>query len=184
MKQAILLSFLLLSNVGRMYSLLSVSSRSSKAIIIRQITSRNIKLSSSMDDDPYGDMLNMNREVESKIAEDLVNLWSIETMGEDRKSRMSAEKKVKPWFWDAFMEEEFGDMDTELTEDLSWMAEARSITEQKRGMAIWSKKSEKELQRELKKSLAAKSLNIPDSVYMVISAVYLEKVGILSLLIN
>ena len=177
MKQAMFLSFLLTTSLGRVFSLLSLSSKA----LNRQIT-RNIKLSSSFDDDvdPYGDMLNMNREVESKIVEDLVNLWSIEKKREEKLvfSRMSAEKKVKPWFWDAFMEEEFGDMDTELTEDLNWMAEARSITEQKRGMAIWSKKSEKELQRELKKSLAAKSLNIPDSVYMVIGAVYLEKVGI------
>ena len=43
------------------------------------------------------------------------------------------------------------------------------------GFAIWSKKSEKELQRELKKALEKKALNVPDSVAMIIRAVYLEK---------
>ena len=169
-------SFLLTTSLGRVYALLSISSKT-----LNRHISRISRLSSHLDDvdDPYGDMLNLNRGVESKVAEDLVNLWSIEKKGDEKLvfSRMTAEKKVKPWFWDDFMEEEFGDMDAELTEDQSWMSEVRSITEQKRGMAIWSKKSEKELQRELKKSLAAKSVNIPDSVYMVISAVYLEKVG-------
>lgn len=43
------------------------------------------------------------------------------------------------------------------------------------GFAIWSKKSDKELQRELKKALEKKALNVPDSVAMIIRAVYLEK---------
>lgn len=43
------------------------------------------------------------------------------------------------------------------------------------GFAIWSKKSDKELQRELKKALEKKALNVPDSVAMIIKAVYLEK---------
>ena len=180
MKHAIFL-FLATTSLGGVNALLSITSKT----VNRHI--RTSRLSSTFDDidDPYGDMLNMNKPVESKVAEDLVNLWSIDKKEETDKlafSRMSTtEKRVKPWFWDDFMEEEFGDMDAELTEDLSWMSEVRSITEQKRGMAIWSKKSEKELQREMKRSLAAKSLNVPDSVYMVMSAVYLEKVCIFDL---
>ena len=43
------------------------------------------------------------------------------------------------------------------------------------GFAIWSKKSDKELQRELKKALEKKALNVPEPVAMIIRAVYLEK---------
>ena len=48
-------------------------------------------------------------------------------------------------------------------------------SETQTGFAIWSKKSDKELQRELKKALEKKALNVPDSVAMIIRAVYLEK---------
>ena len=144
------------------------------------------KLYSSQEIDPYGDLLNVNKVIEPDTTQqELINLWSIDAQKEEgmplAATRMNPNRPKKPWFWDDFMEEEFGDMDAELTEDLSWMSEVRSITEQKRGMAIWSKKSEKELQREMKRSLAAKSLNVPDSVYMVMSAVYLEKVCIFDL---
>lgn len=43
------------------------------------------------------------------------------------------------------------------------------------GFAIWSKKSDKELQRELKKALEKKALNIPEQVAMIVRAVYIEK---------
>ena len=36
------------------------------------------------------------------------------------------------------------------------------------GFSIWTKKSDKEIQRELKKSLSAKALNVPEKTAMII----------------
>ena len=48
-----------------------------------------------------------------------------------------AEKK--PWIhWDAFMDEQFWDMDDEIIDDDDdkWVLEARDAVEQKRGMSL------------------------------------------------
>ena len=143
----------------------------------------------------------------------MINVWSIDSSidaGSLAKTRMTPKTAQQQWeHWDEFMEQEFGNMDAEITEDQKWMIDMRDMVEQKRGIysiillifipnmivsyepllilwnltlrflslgfAIWSKKSEKELQRELKKALEKKALNVPDSVAMIIRAVYLEK---------
>ena len=139
------------------------------------------KLYSSQEIDPYGDLLNVNKVIEPDTTQqELINLWSIDAQKEEgmplAATRMNPNRPKKPWFWDDFMEVEFGDMDAPLPEDKFWMFEARDVVEQKRGFAIWSKKSEKELQREMRKSLATKSLHVPENVAMIIRAVHLEKV--------
>jgi hypothetical protein len=128
-------------------------------------------------DDPYGDLLNMNRAVET---EQLMTTWSIDPQKEAGlplvQTRMNPNRPKKQWeHWDAFMEREFGDMDAELGEDQKWMQEARDVVELKRGFAIWSKRSDKDLQREMRKSLEKKSVKVPENVAMIIRAVFLEK---------
>jgi hypothetical protein len=84
--------------------------------------------------------------------------------------------KKKPWVhWDDFMEAEFGDMDRELDDDESWMYEIRDAVEMKRGMAIWSKRTPKEITAELKKVTANKGMNIPPNFFRIIVNVFLEK---------
>ena len=84
--------------------------------------------------------------------------------------------KAKRWeHWDDFMEQEFGDMDAELSEKDGWIKEMREIVEQKRGMAIWSKKTDQEIQNEIKRTAAARSLYIPPAAAKVIYAVFIEK---------
>ncbi len=56
-----------------------------------------------------------------------------------------------------------------------WMQELRDVVEQKVGYAIWSKRSEKEIQKEIKKQLLAKGMNIPEIVQKVIRAVFIER---------
>ena len=131
-------------------------------------------------DDPYGDLLNVNRPVETEAVQQMINTWSIDAQKEAGlplvRTKINSDRPKKPWeHWDPFMEREFGDMDAELTEDQKWMYEARDVVELKRGFAIWSKRSDKDLQRELRKTLATKSLNVPENVAMIIRAVYLEK---------
>ena len=138
----------------------------------------NIYSSSAEIDDPYADLLNVNKVI---VQKELTNLWSIDAQQEEgvplASTRMNPNRPKKQWeHWDDFMEQEFGDMDAPLPEHHYWMFEVRDTVEQKRGMAIWSKKSEKELQREMKKSLAAKGLYVPENVAMIIRAVHLEKV--------
>jgi hypothetical protein len=43
------------------------------------------------------------------------------------------------------------------------------------GYAIWSKRSDKEIQREVKKNVATKSLQMPEAIVTVIKAVFLER---------
>ena len=142
-------------------------------------TSRSsTNLYSSQEIDPYDDLLNVNKVIEQK---ELINLWSIDAQNEVglplASTRMNPNRPKKQWeHWDDFMEQEVGDMDAPLPDHHFWMFEARDVVEQKRGFAIWSKKSEKELQREMRKSLATKSMHVPENVAMIIRAVHLEKV--------
>jgi len=92
-------------------------------------------------------------------------------------SRMSKLPKKPPQWehWDQFMESEFGDMDRELRGDEKWILELRDAVELKRGMAIWSKRSDEEVKREMKKLLAEKALKVPESIATVVRCVYLER---------
>jgi hypothetical protein len=44
------------------------------------------------------------------------------------------------------------------------------------GFAIWSKRTDQEIKKEVKKSMASKGMNIPHNVANVINAVYVEKI--------
>lgn len=156
-----------------------------------------------IDIDPYDGLLDLDKPVKADTKESLFPLVSIstpetteETQPRSRKS--SLVKSKKHWeHWDEWMEQEFGDVDAELKEEDKWVLELRDILEQKRGMsfflhllnanlivhvhtfytgyAIWSKKSDQEIQREVKKNLASKSLQLPEAIVSVIRAVYIEK---------
>lgn len=136
---------------------------------------------SSNDLDPYADILNFEAPVneDNKLA--LLSQWSIDKERfEDSESKESkAPAKPPQWeHWDAFMDEQFGDMDREISmnhED-RWILELRDAVELKRGMAIWSKRSDEEVKREMKKYLAAKALKVPDYVANIVRCVYLEKI--------
>jgi hypothetical protein len=82
-------------------------------------------------------------------------------------------KKERPAFWNADYEKELGDLDGDAKK--KWVQEARDVLEQKRGIAIWSKKSDQEIQRQAKKLQDSKTVYIPDLVSLVVNAVFLDK---------
>jgi hypothetical protein len=77
--------------------------------------------------------------------------------------------------WDAFMESELGDLDAEPNDNDKWILEMRDIVEQKRGYAIWSKRSDQEIKRATQKGVADKAISMPPSVTLVITSVYIER---------
>ena len=103
--------------------------------------------SAVVSEDPYGDMLNLEREAPADAKDTLYAAVSITSEGGE--SVFAANATVVPpskastsllrvgqkkWeHWDAWMEREFGDMDAELEEKDKWMLELRDIVEQKRG---------------------------------------------------
>lgn len=150
---------------------------------VRIETSKTVLYGTNYEDiefDPYSDLLNMEKIIEPELNNILV---SEVTLDKPKNSPLIAikngkekSKRVKPWVhWDEFMESEFGDMDAELKESDMWMLELRDSVELKRGMAIWSKRSDEEIQREMKKHLASKSLKIPEVVSSFIRCVHLER---------
>ena len=90
------------------------------------------------DDDPYGDLLNLRKPVEVDEAQEMLNVLSIDSKIDSSslaKTRMTPKTAQEQWeHWDAFMEQEFGNMDAEITEDQKWMIDMRDMVEQKRGM--------------------------------------------------
>jgi hypothetical protein len=91
------------------------------------------------EDDPYGDLLNLKRPMEVEESQEMLNVWSIDSSidsGSLAKTRMTPKTAQEQWeHWDAFMEQEFGNMDAEITEDQKWMIDMRDMVEQKRGMS-------------------------------------------------
>lgn len=77
--------------------------------------------------------------------------------------------------WDAFMESELGDLDAEPTDNDKWVLEMRDIVEQKRGYAIWSKRSDQEIKKATQKGIADKAMFMPPSVTLIITSVYIER---------
>lgn len=135
------------------------------------------------DDDPYADILDMDAPIADEQNSALKTQWSIESgasgssKSEMKKSRMQLNKPQ--WeHWDAFMDEQFGDMDREIsvTDEDKWVLELRDAVELKRGIAIWSKRSDEEVKREMKKYLAAKATKVPDYVANIVRCVFLEKI--------
>ena len=145
--------------------------------------------SSSSDDDlfadPYADMLDFKRAIAPDIVSPVLELSSIAMASDDGaapltwpgRSPRGSRLRREPW-WDAFMEEQFHDMDDDVVDgdDQKWLLDVRDEVEKKRGFAIWSKRSNKEVQREAKKALASKAVKVPEPVATVVRLVYLEKV--------
>jgi len=77
--------------------------------------------------------------------------------------------------WDPFMEAELGDIDAEPVDNDKWILEMRDIVEQKRGYAIWSKRSDQEIKKATQKGIADKAMFMPPSVTLVITSVYVER---------
>jgi len=135
------------------------------------------------DDDPYGDILNMDAPIAKEQNSVMKTQWSIEssTQGTDKSEmKKSLMQSNKPQWehWDAFMDEQFGDMDREISmyDEDKWVLELRDAVELKRGIAIWSKRSDEEVKREMKKYLAAKASKIPDYIANIVRCVFLEKI--------
>ena len=63
----------------------------------------------------------------------------------------------------------------ETNPSLSLYTHTQNTPTRTSGFAIWSKKSDKEIQREVKKNLANKGIQMPEAVASVIRAVFLEK---------
>jgi len=133
------------------------------------------------EDDPYDLLLDLDKPIESDAKKTLLPTLSISSskgasLAPRTRKPVSILRNKKPWaHWDEWMEQEFGDLDAELEEKDKWLLELRDIVEQKRGFAIWSKKSDKEIQREVKKNQANKGIQMPESVASVIRAVFLER---------
>lgn len=152
--------------------------------------------SSGSEADPYGDLFDLEKPLESTI---LPRVFEENTITQDETSANTTflasslffgtgasgeNHRSNKWeHWDEFMEEELGDIDAEIdlnNDEERWIQEMRDLVEQKRGRAIWSERSDKEIQKEVKKSSAYNSLNIPPGVAMVISAVHIEKTHTMS----
>ena len=133
--------------------------------------------------DPYGDDFDFGSELngDSSVIDALMKDWSLEepkakdgSLATTKKSKL--DNKPIPWEnWDPFMEEEFGDMDRILTDDEEWVYELRDIVELKRGMAIWSRRTGKELNAERQKALRDKVVYVPPNFERIITCVFLEK---------
>ena len=92
------------------------------------------------EDDPYGELLDLKRPIEIEESAEMVNVWSIDSsidQGSLAKTRMAPKTAQEQWeHWDAFMEEQFGNMDAEITDDQKWTLDMRDMVEQKRG-EVW-----------------------------------------------
>ena len=135
----------------------------------------------SDDLDPYEGFLDTNTEIEGSIADTLAREWSLQDGTDDTGTALAVKKSKlnkprKQWeHWDAFMEEEFGDMDRALTKDEEWIYELRDAVELKRGMAIWSQRSEKEISAEKAKAQREKVIHVPPKFENIVTRVFLEK---------
>lgn len=108
-------------------------------------SSRNTRLYSASEeevdeDDPYGDLLNFKKPIETENSKDLMNIWSIDSSidsGSLMKIKGPPKTAQQQWeHWDAFMEEQFGNMDAEVPESERWQFDMRDSVEQKRGKWI------------------------------------------------
>lgn len=121
--------------------------------------------------DPYDDIFNLRSPINLEENEALQSVWTIDSSKEITNS--TPPKKL------------FGLRSTKIDENglLSngdekvpdWLLEAQDVIEMQRGYAIWSKRSDVEIQREKQKLALSKGMNIPDSVGKVIRLVYLER---------
>merc|ERR1711916_391558 len=120
-----------------------------------EVEEDDIDIMMDTDDDPYGDILNMDAPIAKEQNSVMKTQWSIEssTQSTDKsKMKKSLMQSNKPQWehWDAFLDEQFGDMDREISmyDEDKWVLELRDAVELKRGIAIWSKRSDEEVERE------------------------------------
>lgn len=114
-------------------SLLPENNDPEEALVTNEST-----FSNDDDADPYAHILDLKAPVGGDAVRTLVAATSIAEGGEDEGLALRASRAPKPppqWeHWDEFMEEEFGDMDRELTEEEDkWVLELRDAVELKRG---------------------------------------------------
>lgn len=136
--------------------------------------------------DEYENMLNLFKPLDDTVADDEFRKPLAEAVYEESSIVNEGETRIAPlkkskspladWDqWDDFMEKELGDLDADLPEDKKWVQELRDIIESKRGTSIWTRKSEKDINREIKKTQAPKPLIIPEAIASIIIAVYIEQ---------
>lgn len=130
--------------------------------------------------DDYYDMLNLLKPVQE---DDLAAVVKESTItGESstglapRRLRKTKSSQMDWEHWDAFLEDELGDLDAELRDDQKWVLDAREIIEQRRGVSIWSKKEVDTV----KKTPVVKTLFVPEAVASIVTSVYIEKTRKLS----
>lgn len=99
------------------------------------------------EDDPYADMLDLDKPMSSETIESVLSEVSISafpggvikggsqnTLAHRTRRPPSLIKPQRRWeHWDAWCQQEMGDMDGELEEKDKWIWELRDIVEQKRG---------------------------------------------------
>lgn len=99
------------------------------------------------EDDPYADMLDLEKPMSSETMESVLSEVSISafpggvlkggsqnTLAHRTRRPPSLIKPQRRWeHWDAWCQQEMGDMDGELEEKDKWIWELRDIVEQKRG---------------------------------------------------
>ena len=132
---------------------------------------------------PYADLLNFDKPVDESIAAEMKDEMSIDQAIEEAgvprvglerfKSKKIATRKWERW--DAFMEEELGDIEAEPSEKDAWILDAREAVEQKRGFAIWSKRSDKDIATQVRKDVTNKQIKAPEAFSRIVKCVYLEK---------
>lgn len=136
-------------------------------ILVPDITIPNESLMRSDDDistEDYDSFFDFNRPIPDQEMRDE---WSLRSEGKYKAPTTKSETNERKsnrrlWpFWDDFMESELGDIEAELAPGDEWLSEARDYIELKRGRAIWSKRSDQEIQAEMKKQLAAKGMIYP-----------------------
>ena len=130
----------------------------------------------------YDDILNFNRPTTSIDPMKLQFELSIEnksdlssTKSMTRYSKTNKNNQPRWSDYDDFLEEELGELDSELVEKDMWIQELRDVVEQKVGYSIWSKRSDQEIQKDIKKTLANKGANVPENIAKIIRAVFIEK---------
>lgn len=125
--------------------------------------------------DPYGDLLDFNTPVEQN---GLVSTWSIDSdksLGLNNENLLTDNQKL------LFRPKKDKSVDftglapLDEKDDEEWLKDARDVIELQRGYAIWSKRSDVEIQREIRKAAASKALNMPDSVARIVRMVHLER---------
>eukprot|EP01041_Mallomonas_annulata_P004915 gene4915-9805_t len=133
--------------------------------------------------DPYSDIFDMQIPLTEVDNTDLVSSWSI-AMDERNPSISNGDTSIESTKQFRPRKDKSTDMSGLLAIDDKdgdeWLKEARDVIEMKKGYAIWSKRSDVEIQREIKKAALSKALNIPEPVARIVRLVHLDRSNKLS----